>query len=250
MKRNVVLAVMARLAASLFALMLLAIAPAMAGDRALLSIIGYSPDGHYFAFEEYGVHDGSGANYSHIYVVDLPADKWVYGVPFSVEEDPNSEQMPALALTRAKALAKAQDKLAPLDISTPAEILALLGDGVPNADGKMMVYAGTLCCSPGATGDAHFTLSLSTFPAKLDEDYCADMDSVGYALSVSDGGVPTSLHKDGATLPKSRGCTVDYRIYAVVQPFEGNAPRVAIVASYPFGFEGPDRRFLAVPITP
>ena len=250
MKRNVVLAVTARLAASLLALVLLAAAPALAGDRALLNIIGYSPDGRYFAFEEYGVHDGSGANYSHIYVVDLPADKWVYGVPFSVDENAETDQMPPLAETRAKALAKAQDKLVPLDISTPAEILALLGDGVPNADGKSMVVADSVCCGPGATGDVLSTLTLTTFPAKLDEDYCADMDSVGYALSVSDGGVPTSLHKDGATLPKSRGCTLDYRIYAVVQPFEANTPRVAIVASYPLGFEGPDRRFLAVPITP
>jgi predicted secreted protein len=232
------------------ALLVLTAVPALAADRALLDIIGYSPDGRYFAFEEYGVHDGSGANYSHIYVVDLPADKWVYGTPFSVEENAETDQMPPLAATRAKALAKAQDKLAPLGIDTPAQILALLGDGVPDSDGKTMVYADTFCCSPGATGDAHFTLSLSTFPAKFDEDYCADMGSVGYALTISGGDTTTTLHKDGATLPKSRGCTLDYRHYAVVAPFKGEVPPDAIVSSYPFGFEGPDRRFLAVPIAP
>ena len=62
------------------------------------------------------------------------------------------------------------------------------------------------------------------------------------------------LHADGDTLPKSRRCTLDYTIYAVVQPFENywadgfDSRRVAIIASYPFGFEGVDRRFLAVPI--
>jgi hypothetical protein len=59
---------------------------------------------------------------------------------------------------------------------------------------------------------------------------------------------------DGDVLPSSRGCTLDYRIYAVVEPYgeyygiNFNARRVAIIASYPFGFEGVDRRFLAVPI--
>jgi len=226
----------------------LAAAPAIAGDRANLNILGYSEDGRYFAFEEYGVFDGSGGNYSHIYIVDLPADKWTYGSPFTVEEGGDTEGPPPLAQTRAKALAKAQEKLKPLKISTSVEILALLGDGVPDADGKSMVLANTVCCAPGATDDRHMTLTLKTFPAKLNEDYCTDMASVGYSLSFNDGATTTVLHKDDATLPKSRGCTLDYRLYAVVAPFEGDGEWVAFISSYPFGFEGPDRRFLVVPI--
>jgi predicted secreted protein len=49
-------------------------------------------------------------------------------------------------------------------------------------------------------------------------------------------------------LPKSRGCPVDYRLYAVVAPFQQLAPRIAFVSLYRYGFEGPDRRFLAVPL--
>jgi predicted secreted protein len=49
-------------------------------------------------------------------------------------------------------------------------------------------------------------------------------------------------------LPKSRGCPTDYRLYAVVAPFQQAEPRIALISSYPFGFEGPDRRFLAVPL--
>jgi predicted secreted protein len=248
MKQNVVLAATARLAASLVALAISAGAPALAADRANLNMLGYSEDGRYFAFEEYGIHDGSGGNYSSIYVVDLPADKWVYGSPFSVDEGGDMDETPPLSETRAKALAKAQEKLKPLKIDTPAEILALLGDGVPDADGKQMVFANTLCCTPGATQDPRFTLSLTTFPAKLDEDYCAEMASVGYALSFNDGTTTTVLHRDGDSLPRSRGCTLDYRLYAVVAPFEGNGPPVVVISSYPFGFEGPDRRFLVVPI--
>ena len=77
---------------------------------------------------------------------------------------------------------------------------------------------------------------------------------MGYSLSFQDHDGVRELHADGEVLPKSRGCTLDYRIYAVVEPFsefyvEGmTRRRVAIIASYPFGFEGVDRRFLAVPI--
>ena len=248
MIRIVVLQALARLAVSLAVAIALSASPALAGDRANLNILGYSEDGRYFAFEEYGVHDGAGGNYSSIYVIDLPADKWTYGLPFTVEEGGDTEDTPPLAQTRAKALAKAQEKLKPLKVGTPVEILVLLGDGVPDADGKSMVFANTTCCSPGATEDGRFTLTLETFPAKLNEDYCTDMESVGYSLAFNDGATTTILHQDGNTLPKSRGCTLDYRLYAVVAPFAGKGSTVAIISSYPFGFEGPDRRFLVVPI--
>jgi predicted secreted protein len=248
MKRNVVLAVLARLAASLVAVAMLAAAPAAAGDRANINFLGYSEDGRYFAFEEFGVFDGAGGNYSHIYVVDLPADKWVTGSPFSVEEGGDAEDTPPIADTRAKALAKAQGKLKSLKIETPVDIYYLHGDGVPEVDGKSVTLSNPACCSPGQTDDAKFAFKIETFPAKYEEDYCRDMNPVGYALTLNDGTGPVDLHRDGDTLPKSRGCTLDYRIYAVVAAFEGQGPWVAIISSYPFGFEGPDRRFLLVPI--
>ncbi len=34
--------------------------PTLAGDRALIDVIGYSDDLRYLAFEEFGVQDGSG----------------------------------------------------------------------------------------------------------------------------------------------------------------------------------------------
>ena len=73
MKRNVVLQALARLAVSLIALFLLAAAPALAADKANINIIGYSEDDAYFAFEQFGEHDGSGGNFSNIYIIDLHA---------------------------------------------------------------------------------------------------------------------------------------------------------------------------------
>ena len=252
MKPNVVLAGLARRAASgllrLLALLLLTMGATQAGDRAMLQIIGYSEDAHYFAFEEFGEHDGSGGVYSSIYVVDLTADRWVPGTPFTVDEGGDMDETPPLATVRAKAQRAAAPTLARLGLGAPVDILALLGDGVLDADGKAMVVANTMCCSPGATVDQHFTVALTTFPAKSPEDYCGEMDVVGYALTLDDGTTKTTLHKDGVMLPRSRGCTVDYRLYAVLAPAAGEAPWVVLISSYPFGFEGPDRRFLVVPV--
>jgi predicted secreted protein len=219
----------------------------MAADRAQLDLIGYSPDGRYFAFEQYGVQDGSGFAYADVFVIDLPADKWTYGSPFHVQADEAHSDRP-LADVRADAMARAAEKLTPLKIDVPAEILALIGDGMASASGKTLTFSTPACCGPGKTNGEGFTLTLETHPAKFEADYCAGMQPVGYALTLTDGSGTRDLHRDGDTLPRSRGCTLDYRLYAVVRPFAAAGPRAAIISSYPFGFEGPDRRFLAVPV--
>ena len=246
MKPNAVEEDMALRAASLAVIMAITAAPALAGDRALLDVIGYSADGKYFAFEEYGIQDGSGFAYSAIYIVDLVADKWMYGSPFRAMATDETMDAP-LAEIRQEARGKADERLEELAVNQPAEVLILLGDGVADADGKEMTFSNPGWGPPGMTEEGvSFTLALETFPADSPEDCVAYMGekAVGYALTF-DG---DEIHRDGASIPKSRGCPMDYRLYAVVTPFESGGHRVAIISSYPFGFEGPDRRFLAVPL--
>jgi predicted secreted protein len=228
--------------------MLLA-APALAGDRAVLNILGYSPDGKYFAFEQFGIQDGSGFAYSEIQVIDLVADKWTYGSPFLARAGEANPDEP-LATIRAEALKMAGDKLKQYQIGAPAETLALVGDGIPSADGRTLLFSAPACCNPGQTHDDRLVLTLSTFPVEGSSD-CVTLlghKPLGYALTLGDGAKTTELHRDDGTLPRSRGCATDYRIYGVVQPFQIDGPRLAIVSVYPLGFEGPDRRFLIVPI--
>jgi len=244
MKRNVVLLALARLAVSLFALVLL-VTTAQAADRALLNMLGYSQDGDYFAFEEFGVQDGSGFAFSTVYVVDLAHDKWTYGTPFSaVAQDENKP----LAMARAEAMAKAKSKLDQYQIGVPAQILALIGDGAADS-GMRVSWSTPACCGPGQTQADEFSLILETRSIGSAEDYCKQMSPVGFNLYFQDQDGRTQVHADGDMLPKSRRCTLDYRIYAVVQPFEqSSGRRVGVIAAYPFGFEGVDRRFLVVPI--
>ena len=252
MKRNVVRAVLARLAASLLALLLLAVAPALAGDRAQLNIIGYSEDGQYIAFEEFGVQDGVGGYYSNIYVVDLETDSWVKGSPYSMLTNGDDENdTRTLAQVRKAVMDMAAPAIKTLKIDVPAETLNLLPDGVPNMDGKTMVVDTPSCCgSNDVDTSIELKLNLATFPSKM-ADQCMVDEALGFSLTVDYwDGTSAVVHKDGDTLPKSRSCPQDYRLFAVVQSasYLTSSIPVVIVSSYPFDFEGTSRRFLAVPI--
>jgi len=69
------------------AAMIFAAAPAVAGDIAALQSIGFSVDGSVYAFEEYGIQDGSGFPYSNIYVIDTVKDVYLPGTPIRVRLD-------------------------------------------------------------------------------------------------------------------------------------------------------------------
>lgn len=250
MQRHAVPAALVRLAGSLLLALGLAL-PAAAADNALLNMIGYSQDGAYFAFEQYGIQDGSGYAFSEVFVVDLVNDKWVSGTPFEAQGE---DEDATLSSIRTDAMAKAQSALDRYKIDVPVQVLSLIGDGDASQTGTRLNWSTPACCTPQAVQADAFSLVLSTRGATSTEDYCQDMSPVGFALNYLDEGGVRELHADGDALPKSRGCTLDYRLYAAVQPFQdyyadGFTPRrVAIIATYPFGFEGVDRRFIAVPI--
>lgn len=249
MKRNAATRVSVRLAtagASLLAGLALAVSPVWAGDRALLEVIGYSSDSHYFAFEEFGIQDGSGFAYSNIYVVDLTEDNWVVGTP--VRKQADDEKTPLTAV-RADAVEKAGDILATLGIEAPAQVLAMVGDGAPDQTGETLRF-GLPRYSDG-TVDGDYLLSLKTAEAQAMTPCSAwfGAQALGFTLSVEDKGAVREVHAD-ETLPRSRGCPVSYRIHAVLAPWTDDPlpHAVALISVFAHGFEGPDRRFVAVPL--
>lgn len=245
MKPNAGPVVMARLAASLAVIGAMPISPALAGDRALIDFIGYSADGRYLSFEEFGVQDGSGFPYSNIYVIDVPADKWVAGSPIRVRLDDEA----ATQIEARKAAAEmAQPVIDQLAITEPVDLVAMNGDG-EMGDGTNLTF-GTPGYFPNDP-QGSFTLTLDLLSADSPEDcenYLGEK-AKGFALTLTDAQGERELFRDGV-LPKTRGCPTTYRIYGVVAPLYASAPSgyVAIIATYPFGFEGPDRRFIAIPL--
>lgn len=217
--------------------------PAQAGDRALIDYIGYSADGRYFAFEEFGIQDGSGFPFSTLYIIDLPADSWVEGSPYRVLLESDDADVDE---AREAALEQAEARLDELEIGAGADVVALNGDG-ETTDGQSLSF-GTPGYGLQEPNGVH-ELTIETFSAPSPEDcvgYIGE-EALGYALAM-DG---VEIHRDTGDLPRSRGCPLGYRIHAVVMPpewlWEVQAP-LAVIASYPFGFEGPDRRFLVVPL--
>jgi predicted secreted protein len=236
--------IMTRILLSAAALCLFAWSAA-ANDQALIDFVGYSGDFRYFAFEEYGVQDGSGSAYSSIHILDLWTDAETPGSPF---EAAGHEDDKTLAEIRHEAEDAAGADLRKLRIDTPVQIAALLGDGLTDKGTEM--HFGFPSGSPGATqGD--YTLVLDSFDL-APTSACTEAigkPGLGYSLSVKSEGAAREAYRD-TIIAAWRGCSTAYRLYAVVFPY-GDAEianAVAIVAFYPPGWEGEDRRFVAAAI--
>ncbi len=219
--------------------------PASAADSALYDVIGYSEDGNYFAFEEFGIQDGSGFPYSNIYVIDLGLDKWVIGTPVSVIGDDATR---TLAEIRKQAQKNAQSFIDNLGIHVPAQLLAANGDGALETDGLGLDFG---LPGFGAAVNGRFGLQLDIFKVEGGAP-CMEWFGtapMGYALKLKTNDQSQDVHRDQG-LPRSRGCPETYRITAVYRPFQGVGVgrMVALLSVYVHGFEGLDRRFIAVPL--
>jgi predicted secreted protein len=249
MRLNVVQAASARLAASL-GFLVLAAAPALAGDAAAIDPIGFSSDGRFFAYEEYGIQDGSGFPYDSIFLVDLIEDKWV-GMPVRVRLEDDTATLDA---ARQKALAEARPMLEKAALTVPAQPLLMNADGESGDSG---IEASFGMFGNGLTPPTDpFTLKLETFASTSSApcaSYGMEEPVKGFALTLADSaGNAAEIYRDSA-VPASRGCVSDYRIHAVLSPFPfgfSASPLVAVISVYSLGFEGPDRRFVTVPVAP
>jgi predicted secreted protein len=224
------------------------ISTALAGDRALLNAIGYSEDGRYFAFEEFGVQDGSGFAYSNIYLIDIAEDKWVEGSPYRVRSE---EEMTPLHVIRAQAASQAFADLEAYGIVTPADMIAFQADGEPEIDQTSIAFNVPGFMGP-APRDEMYEIALDIFKAPSTEP-CVDymgQEPMGFAVNLTDlDGNTDRIYEDGH-IPKSRGCPITYRPTAVFMPFQSYSldHAVLLVSVWAHGFEGPDRRFIVVPL--
>jgi predicted secreted protein len=232
---------MHRALVALLALLGLA-ATALAGDYADREIIGFSPDGSTFAFEEYGIEDGSGFPYSNTYVVDVAADNWVSGTPIRLRDEDESRLVSDL---RIEARDKASDVLEQYNIAAPGAVVASNPATETSADPRRVTFLPRLIVPPSGTG-----MSLELAEAEMPAADCPDFGKPfkGYTLTLTGTGGPKVLHAD-TQIPKTRRCPLGYAISDVVThyPDGGGDPAIAVIVSvYSVGFEGPDRRFLAV----
>lgn len=216
---------------------------ALAGDQADREIIGFSPDGNFFAFEEYGVEDGSGFPYSNIFVVETDIDRWVTGTPIRVriEDDDNA----ALEDARAQARAAAQAFLDERQIAPGYNLLAsnpMTEVSANPHEVRFVTHPHMAASSPGWT----VSISEKELPAPgCPDDLGSPFQGFTIALTDPDGNTNT-LHDD-TRIPSSRKCPLNYGISDVLSVYpEGTEPVLVILINvFSLGFEGPNRRFIA-----
>ena len=207
-------------------------------------IIGFSSDGNYFAFEEFGIEDGSGFAFSNIYLIDTSRNSWVKGTPVRVRLEQDGAE---LHDARSDALDKAGDKLKSLGIQSGRKGTLLASNPITelSADTKKVVVVprvATVPLDPKVT----FTIRAFQVASRRCKQY-GELKTMGLATRVAVDGSPPKVIQQDERIPKSRGCPRDYRISDVIvyEPTYGKRVYVLLVSVIRLGFEGTERRFLA-----
>lgn len=221
---------------------------AHAGDIASLQVIGFSPDAKVFAYEEYGVQDGSGFPYSNIYFVDTSNDSYLKGTPFRVRID---QDMTSIAAARDKARQQAQDLIAQYHLAENPGILAAYNPVSEAGSDPLALSYLTVQSSPAFTEP--YTLKLEPIPFQR-PDKCKDLTEHygGFRLLFTqvNGKAASATAYEDKSVPASRGCVSSYRLGGMVLTGKGSGPHIAMVEVDTFGFEGNDGRWIAVPLRP
>jgi predicted secreted protein len=227
---------------------------AHAADGAQSRAIGYSPDGKYFAFEQYGIQDGSGFAYSDIFVIDIATNQWVEGTPVRVLDEAEEGNIDG---ARRKAMDQARPIIDSLKVTASFDTL-LHRPFTDFANDRRKVRFARWYSSTADTGayDALGSYEIEVKDVTLPiPPQCIETDiamPVGMEVTLKNlkTGTTKSMSRDSA-IPKSRNCPHAYDIEAVFAPSSFSVPGdplVALIGVYARGFEGSNRRFIAVPI--
>lgn len=224
--------------------------PAFAGDIASVNPIGFSSDGSVFAFEEYGIQDGSNIAYSNIYAIDLTNNTFLPDTPVRIRAD---DDKTGLAATRQKSMNQVAKIIQQRDLlNHPGEIVAFNPISEVGVDGHTLSYR--LHKVQPATGQP-YTLTLQ----ELDEGApaaCKDQVPTikGFRLRMTEinGAKQDKVVYEDGHVPASRRCPTGYRLGGVVtyQIPGGNVVQIALVLVLNPSTQGSDGRWLAVPIKP
>jgi predicted secreted protein len=230
---------------------LAASASAWAGDFASFQPLGFSPDGKVFAFEEFGVEDGSGFPYSSVYFIDTEGDAFLPGTPVRVRLDEDGAD---IGRARALSRGKAEALIGTHSIASNPGILAAFNPmGEVVADRHRIAYR-QHAVEPAPGGE--FALALQEIPLP-ETERCRDVTPDGgrgfrLTLVKRDGAPADQVVHEDTRLPESRNCPLSYQISGALtfQPPAGDPVHVALVLVRSVGFEGSNGRWLAVPFRP
>jgi predicted secreted protein len=246
MRPKAVCQLLAAITLHLLTVSLLFVRAAFAGDTATLNVLGFSADGSVFAFEEYGVQDGSGFLYANRFYINTGNDSFVPGSPIRVRlEDENA----SIATVRETARQQAQPIIADTDLlANPGLVAGQNAVTELNADPFRMVV-NPRAVVPPIDEALEIRLIEQPFPATGTCDGIVDSVAGMRLLSIPDEpGQQVRVLADDQSVPRSRGCPLGYQIAEIrtFYPQAGEPVFAVMIAIRTFGFEGPDFRWMAV----
>jgi predicted secreted protein len=232
---------------------------AMAGDAAARSILGFSPDGKLFAFEQFGVFYEDEGGYAELQVIDTTTDSFVKGAPSRSATRKDVDDLDALtAGQRVKARAPFIDFLRSKRINQQgarfegAPSMALDDPGIYQLAGEPLAAAMALPLSERSIG----RLDIEPVPlgtAKCDgaggRGVAGEAPVAGYTLRLMLGGETLVLHSD-QKLPAARRCAGAYGLAeAYVHKARDGERTLAVIVGFTDFHDfhaGPNRRLMAV----
>jgi predicted secreted protein len=240
---------------SLIAALSLLITSAHAGDAAARKVLGFSPDGKRFAFEQFTQFYDATEVLDEIVVIDTTTDRFVKGAPLRLETKSDDER--DVETLRAALLAKAKPLLARYKIGEPGT--RFVGKPSMGID-EIEIYQ--TATEPLAKAQAialpdgrKLTLTVTDNP--LGPAECRSARGVGFEVATAgvmlklsiDGAAPKTLAQD-TKLPPARRCVSGYGLAEVLHhQAKDGAQTLAVLlemvdhADY---HAGPNRRFMAV----
>lgn len=229
------------------ALMLASALPARAGDAATLEILGFSADGGIFAFEQYGVGDGSGFPYAERVYINVDTDSWLPGTPIRVRIE---DETASVEDARAQARTQGQSVISDAELTAHRGFTAGMNMVTEYSADPHRMAVNPRPVFPPVDDALEFRIEeVIISPPQLCE--ALGWDIKGFRLiriDATPGGVSELVHEDGASVPASRGCPLGYSVGAIQTYFpQGGSPSYAVlIAIRTFGFEGPDHRWMAI----
>jgi len=229
------------------AVTLAAALPARAGDTASLEILGFSADGGIFAFEQYGVQDGSGFPYAERFYIDVDNDSWLPGTPIRVRLE---DETASLDAARQQARSQGNAIIPDAELAGNRGVTAGMSPVTELSADPHRMEVNPRPVFPPVDDPLEFRVEeIAVSPPENCEGL--GWDIMGFRLTridVTPGGTTELVHEDGASVPSSRGCPLGYSIGAIQTFFpQGASPAyAALIAIRTFGFEGPDHRWMAI----
>ncbi|KEC73242.1 UNVERIFIED_ORG: putative secreted protein [Rhizobium esperanzae] len=219
----------------------------LAGDIASIQPIGFSADGKVFAFQEFGIKEGSNVPYSNTYFIDTDKGQYLEGTPFRTEltdKDAN------LSKARRQNLTAARGQMDKYDLLTNPGLIAAFNP--PTELGSPAKTLRYMTLATDGPPKSPYTLSLGELPIAAPTDCAAVAKRVlGFSLQmIEKEGVPNrQAARQVQTVPTERACSVEYRIGGAVvyQPEAGNQVHIALVLAFDAQRNG---RWIAVPVHP